>query len=1253
METTLTGTPRITIRGNWDIGVIEIHIKEYLSQCEMWGDLNISLEEYDHIKSGISGALGKHPTAREVIALIRKYPKVMVTDIISYVLYEYNNNEFWSGWASRYGLGLTTSNQTEIGRMVRDIFERYDFKVIEDGGFVYVTPILCQAGIPSTCFDKLFDILDCTLNSSYFMAREIVSELMGYRSYLIDIPVERYFKLHTERAIELIVQLREMMHTVSEHSIGGTDAPDVPGVQPRIVKRYVIWSAEIKKLGKRNRNTTQYYFSPKLVYDETRGICLFIPEQTLRQDSIYKLKWTIMSDGNLENVKTVYAQVYNDKSRNYTYEVNVPVDFAEQYTIQLWDNDHDSTHLTEPWIVQGLGPENEILTFSESGSLLPKTQRYISRKGSVIVFDSNQAKIIELQSVNKIDINLPKNWASIQALCAYPTDKNARVTIQTISGIINIEAKQSFDIELIQIGTLFDEKYHDKETPVYIRFPTVEAIGNIDQYNQELFNTWQVVIIHRLTNTKHTAMVTELGLKVYGDRVQFDLRDYAQEHYAGLYGAYDLKVYDGKTRKYFTFYLSPEIKYIAHVEEIESDRQFENRRAAFYVQNNEAVTLEFENGSGINCLPAYNRGADWQEISSMNKPAYISGQVVFRDSDGLLKIPFRKTIRKLEWSFWDERENDLLEVGKAKQFYLEDFNKTTWRFALRFTDPAVRYDAIKLILEASNSEQLQSKDILLDESGNGSITLNLFQDTMAEHLLPQRLMLYITKGYDDYMPICIAVVKSYVQLKNPKYTISHDRPTLYWEPGHNNEFLNKRLDFVSLNDLDLEHIKYPLNKRVQTFKGKADKRFEGFVLEKPLMNGIYYVDAKEDLEFSFFEDEEPAIPVYDRQHIICVNGKQFLEEFFIDKSNQVIDWLSATTITLHKLEWIIVLLKKLRVQVEQGKMIFDPKGCAPLLFLLLINSGEKSNLAMDVKLNVKAVCELISSFLMTNTDRLKILNYLLESSLSDNDCQIIINELQLYMFSPNNSVIIKKISVQRMWDLNPDMAILMNVRNCVSNNSVDIERVLSKIGFESLEEIIKIAPKANCDSPEWTDCLERIVSGQCQCNYVKFECSKRVWGDGTEYSGLFIADRRGNWSRQTPDESHTDGYELFGNNYLTLIFGLTPEIQDAVTKEYIEYANQEIYKSESLTLKYVPLFPNFHQVLKHRLTDNAGRQRLFYHIGCSSVLAALSTRKTIASADLQELLPFWKNAMGAYPGLVYRDLILAELYILCINGRRN
>ena len=1103
METTLTGTPRITIRGNWDIAVIETHIKDYLCHCEMWGDLNISLEEYDCIKEKIAGALGSNPSAKEVKAIFRKYPIVMVTDIISFVLFDYDNNEFWSGWASRFNIDITINYQTEIGRMVREIFEKFEFKVIEDGGYVYVTPILCQAGIPSSCFDKLFDILDSTLNSSYFMAREIVSELMSYRSYLIDAPVERYFRLHTERAIELIVQLRQMMHAVGDLSVSRelTELPEVHSVEQRIVKRYAQWSAETKKLGKKSRKNTQYYFSPKLVYDDTKGICLFIPEQTLRQDSIYKLRWTIIGDDDAGNAKNVYSQVYADQNRNYTREANIPVDITNTYIIQLRDDDDDSVLLTNSWVVNGLGNSIDILTFNESGSLLPSTQRYIARKGTIVVFDSRRASITEINSINKVDVNLPYSWADLQAFCAYPTDKDARLTIQTLSEVICIESKKSFDIDLVQVGTLFDEKYKGNETAVYTRFPTVELNGNIG------------------------------------------------------------------------------------------------------------------------------------------------------NSNSIIKIPFKKTIRKLEWNFWDEHENDIEEVGKAKQFYLEDFKETTWRLALHFTNAADRYDVVKLVLEAANSDQLQSKEVMPDGFGNVSVILNLFQDTMAGNLLPQRLMLHISKGFDDYLPICIAVVKSYVQLKNPKYSLTNDRPTVYWDPCCENELLNKSLELISLNDLEMEPLKYPLTDSIRRFKGKGDKAFEGILLDKPINDGIYYIEAREDLDFSFFDDEEQTAPVFNSDHILCVNGKQVLEKLFFSKSNHVVDWLSATTIALNKLDWIIALERRLRIQIEHGEMQFDSKACAFLLFSLIINSGVKSNLESEIKIKVKEVCANINYFLISNTHRLEILKLLLESRISDNDCKNMINELKLYLFCPNDSVIFDKLSVRRMWDINQEMAILMNLRNCVSNISVDMERVLTRIGNESLQEMIRVTPSTYCDSNDWTYCIEQIISGTCDCEYVSVECSGRVWGDGNEYSNLFVSDRKNNVRRLMPDESHTDGYEIFGKNYLTLIFELTPENQDVTTKQYVDNANKETYKVENLTSKYTPVFPKLHSALRTRLAGNAGIQKLFYQIGCSSALTALSSRKVINSADLQELLPFWKNAIGAYPQLVYRDMILSELHVLFEKGR--
>ena len=1248
-------TTRTMIRGNWDLGVIEKQIKEYLPHCKMWGELNISPDEYSHIKVRIAGILGSNPTSSEVRGLFRKYPVVMVTDIISFVLYEFDNNEFWSGWESRYNIDIGINMRSEIGRIVREVFAEFNFEITRDDGLTNITPILCQAGIPSVCFDKLFDILDSTLNSTYFISREIVGELMGYHSHLIDVPVKRYFKLHTERAVELIVHLREMMHAIGNLSLEIVEVPDVLGVQQRIVNRYIQWSSEITKFGNKNRKSTQYYFSPKLVYDKIRGICLFVPEQTLRQDSIYKLRWTIILDNDVENRKNFYSQVYNTNGRNYTLAANIPIEFASTYIIELRDDNDDSVLLTTAWTVDGFGSGNGIFVFNESGFVLSEKQRHISRKGTVIVFDPKKTKITEAQSINKIDIDLPKNWSKLQAFCAYPTEKDARVTISTLNEVICIECKRSFDVDLMQQGTLFDEKYDDREVPVYIRFPTVEVNGDIENYNEILFNNWQVVIIHRLSNTKHTAVLSELEFKVYGDTLYFSLDAYGQEYYSGMYGIYDLKIYDGKKQKYLTFYLSPKFEYMAHIEDIQSDKNLRHRRAFFYVQKNDSATLEFENKSEINILPVSNKGANWQEITTSSKRAYINGNVIFKYNNSDLKIPFRKTVRKLEWSFWDEREFDFNDIGNTKQFYLDDLKKSEWRLALHFTDLAEQYDVVKLVLESADSKQLQSKEMVVDGLGNCSVNLNLFQDTIEANLLPQRLMLYISKGYDDYVPICIAIIRSFVQLKNPKYAINKEQVIVYWDKNDDNKLLNKRLEITSLHNSAMEPIKHPFVENPKKFKGHNGIIVEGIILTQPLDDGSYFIDAKEDMAFSFFDDEEQTTLIYDHNHILCVNGKRVLEKLFFSKSNNVADWLSATTTALNRLEWITALSQKLRIQIEQGTMVFEAGKCSPLLFSLLINSGEKSNLEPKIKLKVKELCALVNDFLITNNDRIEILKHLLESSISDGDCKSIINELQLYLFRPNSSVVFEKLLVQRMWDINDKMAILMNVRNCVSNSSVDIDRVLNRIGSESLKEFVKITPNTKCGSKEWSDCIERMISGKCDCDYTKFACTTRVWGDGNDYAKLFVADKRkkGDWIRQVPNENHTDGYEILGKNYLTLVFELTPDIPNASTKQYIEGAHQELYKVDNLTSKYTHLFQSTYSVIEKRLGDNMGSQRLFYSIGCASILEALSTKKIINSTDLREMLPFWKNAFGAFSELVYRDLILSELYILFYKTERG
>lgn len=1237
---------RITIRNNWSIGVIEQNLREYLSKCEMWGDLNITSGEYSCIKSCIAQELGCSPGPSKVIKLFERYPVLMVTDIVCYVLYEFNNEDFWAPWAKRYDIDINPSSQTEIGRLVRQILRKFNFEVIEDGGFTYVTPIICQAGIPSTCFGKLFDVLDIIKDGSYFNPREIVNDLMGYRSYLIDAPVERYFRLHSDRAIDLVVQLREMMHVVGDISVKDISEIEITGIPERIVKRFAEWISENNNLGKKGRKESQYFFSPKLVFDEAKGVCMFLPAQNLRQDSIYKLSWTIIGDDDFANAKIYDSQVHSLNGKNFTREAYVPVDYAYTYTIELRNFEEHIQTLTRPWKIEGLSTESGIIAFNGNGIFLSEKQRHIYRNGTLVICEKTEA--IDCYKVNTMPVILPKSWAKTQANWVYPFDKEAKLTIKHSKGDICLTCNHSFEFSLVQTGTLFNEKYTDKEVPVYTRFPIIEVNGDFGSYNQESFEVWQIIIAHRLSNIKHTAYLGELDYRLDNDRMFIGLYEYAQGSFTKMYGSYDLRIFDGKTRKYLSFYLAPEINYKSSIGDIATSPECIDNREVFAIEKTEDITIEFDYKDEISIIPS-RMGGNWEEIVAATRRAQIFGQIGFRYLDIIHKLPFKKTVRKLEWSFWNENEADITDIGKTKQFYLEDFDRTKWRLVLKLCDPVESYQGIKVVLESTKGEPVQSKEIELDRLGIGLISLSLFYDTMQSNPLPQRLALYITKGDHQYSPIYVALIKKLVQLKNPRYTVQADKPLIYWDRKDGNKLTNKVLEVTPLNPT-LEVVKITIPEKLRRLKNREGALFEGIELDHPIANGMYLIDAVEEVGFSFFEEEEQTVPLFVSEYILCINGKQILEDLFSRKSILVEEWLSATFVAINKLEWINILTKRIREQIEQGGLLFDVSKCSLLLFSLIINSGEKSNLDGEIKSKVREVCELINNYLVTNNHRIEILQILLQSNIANSDCKDIINELQLYLFSPQGSVVFEKTSVQKMWEINDRLAILMNVRNCVKDIGVDIDRVISRIGHEAISDIITFSPIPSCEGGSWLDCFEWLIIGRCECRYVCFQCSTKVWGDGQEYSKLFTADRWGNWSRQIPDESHTEGFTLFGKNYLTLSCELIPETpKDDSLKRYIDNANNVVYKVQNLTAKYKHLFNHFHSVIHKRTDGNGGNQTLFYNIGCASILAALSFRGIIDSKDLQEMLPFWKNVTGAYSELVYRDLVLSYLYTLVLE----
>ena len=1246
MEVIQSDTKRLTIRANWDIGVIEQTLKDHIVKCQIWGDLDLSIDEYKNIKLRIANALGSGSTALTIKKMFIKYPVTMVSDIINFVLFEFDNNDFWSSWANRFNIYFNANNHTEIGIIAHQIFINYNFEIIEDGGYKYVTPILCQAGIPCACFNKIFDILDSTLNSPYFVTKELIDELRGYRSYLIDAPAERYFRLHPERASELITGLREMMHLLGGLSSFDSDSlPYFEGVKTRIIKQYVDWRSENKCSGYKSRKSEQYFNSPKLAYDACKGICIYLPGQVLRQDMIYKLQWKISYNDGVETI-IEFSQVYNVDGRNTTNEKYVPIDFAKSYKIELFDADETSSLLTSEWCINGMNEDNPVLAFNESGVL--QSQKFISRKGTIVVFDLEKTNIFDKQGVQElIGIDLPKSWSNAGAFEVYPAEKRASITFNTCGEKLKIECKNNFDFELVQSGTLFDEKFSTRDTPVFVKFPIVEISGDVDVCNKLTFINWQVSIIHRLSNTKHTVMLSEIGIMQYYECFRFSLADYAANYFEGLYGPYEIKIYDGKIKHDISFYMSPMIEYSGIIENVSEDMFTLRQKAGFYFKKIDTFDVEFKNGVKVRPTPI--RGNSWNQAFTESNGAFISGQIGFNYDSNKYEIPFKKTIRKLQWQFWNETQNELEEYG-TKLFYSNQLKDEKWRVTLHFTEAKEIFGIYRIVLESSSGEPLQSKELMIDRGGNCIVTMNLFQDTIMAHTLPQKLRLHLSNVNDDLPPICLAVIRNFVEIRNPKFTVIKERPIIYWDRG--NDLVGKKLNLISLNNPELGMLEYPLD-NIKTFNGKEDIKYEGIIINKILSNGAYRIDATENEGDFFFEDDiQNTVYTFQKEQTLYVNAKQLLDEFLKKDDALLYEWLSIGVVSLCKKEWIDVIASRMQKQIEKQKLNFDVNKCTALLFFLLLATNAKSNLCNDIKGKVIDICESVNLWCMTDYDRVEILKRLLDSNMTDNECLFIIEALQLYLFKSNGTLLFDRRCMQRLWELNENIAVLANIRSCTLDVATDLLRISNHINSDVFEQIIKFSPNSSCKTLEWLNCFENVLSGKCRCDKMEFECSKRVWGDGYEWSNLF-ANVKSNYKLELipPDDSHTDGYEIMGSNYLTLIYTLiTRKSEESSCAE--KKAIQDAFKVENLISKYNPTITNIHSVLRMRIGDrNGGVHRLFYLIGAAAILEALASSKRIDYCDLRELLPFWKNTIKAFPKLIYRDLIVAELNIIFENER--
>jgi hypothetical protein len=509
-------------------------------------------------------------------------------------------------------------------------------------------------------------------------------------------------------------------------------------------------------------------------------------------------------------------------------------------------------------------------------------------------------------------------------------------------------------------------------------------------------------------------------------------------------------------------------------------------------------------------------------------------------------------------------------------------------------------------------------------------------------------MLYFSNTNNDLPPVCLAKIRNYVELRNPRVANIKGNPIICWDRG--SDLTGKTIKLMSLNDPESEVREYPLDP-LKHFKGKEGNRYEGIIIDKALPNGVYQIEIIENDEGFFFEEiGRNIIDSYEKERILNVHSHQQIEEIFQKEDNSLCEWLAASIMAMQRKEWLKSAANQIQRQIEKQKLSYDSVECTPLLVTLLLATNQKSNLDDEVKEIVSEICECINQWCITDFDRGKILKYLVENEITDCDCHLMIEVLQLYLFKNDGSMLLDRQCMQRLWELNENIAVLANIRRCTVNVITDLLRVANYINPEVLEKIIRFKPVPGCETSYWFNCFENVLSGKCQCEYIKIECSKQLWGDGAEWSKLFTKTKN-DYKIIPPDDSHSDGYEIMGTNYLSLIYRFLTSTNEESDEE--KNAISDAFRLENLLSKYNPLIFDLHSVLKNRTGDGAGnRHRFFYLIGTAAVLEALGSSGKINCHDLRELLPFWKNAIKVFPKLVFRDLITAELSMI-LSKERN
>ena len=697
---------------------IEKSIIAELKGKELWGDIALTEEEYEILKSRIRTLL--EMSSIDIRYICDHYPCSVTTFLIFLVRYEYNVN-FWGLIGQELNISINGPVEAEMGHCARRMFRKYgfDYSDVKDERRINLEPILYEAGRPpESSLDDLFYVLKYD-TYSVFDPQLIIEDLVAMRSYKIRKPMLRFFKrFRDDRAVEFVLEVHDAMLAVDQNMSG----------ESHYIENYSEWKEKEKtKEAAASRKKQEFQTRPYIAFENgKRGLCLVLPRTIMKNEWVDDVEWIIVAD-NYEPIRK-RMNVFGDEGKRYVESIVVPVRPARNYRVALYDCESIEDDKIVEWSVDGIR-DNNIVFFNSNGRMI--TPNYLPLPYGIMVYPES-GKVLGYTNATLNYQSYPTDRKGYSVVSIEPTGRDASVTYFINGSSVTLNTRPQIDMSF-QGKTLFALP-SDGRVRLFTDIP--ELIITVDEGTPtnglEVRITRQIIDI----SDSFTEGVAYLQLKKFKQSV------FSQ------YGTYSIRLY-----QYDHFLKQAEFSYVPKIKTDYSpymswpNQMFRKEKKTYRFQRIADWDLEFpdcivtsdENNYKVECPT--NVGA----ITCILKST--AEEEGFACSIELPVNPFAINILDSQGMVQGESTDKLMRLG------LNDLNKKQYWIGLECFGEYKNH-LYKLKLRTANGIE-QEESISISQTGCGNFNLMSLYDTLNSCPLPAQIELWCGDDEDKCIPIIV------------------------------------------------------------------------------------------------------------------------------------------------------------------------------------------------------------------------------------------------------------------------------------------------------------------------------------------------------------------------------------------------------------------------------------------------------------------------------------------------------------------